>query len=224
MTGVRYATAAVLLAIGTAWLGGCASRKAPGPVAMNDKEQEAWEIRLVEHRIDKNESFMDPEQTPLRAEDLPGFEGLNYYFPEPSLRYRLRLETAAGGDTVSLAKRKGQQVQYLRKGRVRFSHDGKNYQLFVYGPVDTTQYGDYLWLPFYDATSGEETYGGGRYLDLEKSAGDSVEVDFNFCYNPLCDYNPERYNCTLPPEENRLTFPVNAGEKLFHPHDDGHEG
>ncbi len=204
----------ILAAVGPA---GCVS-EAPGPLAMNDQELEAWEIRLVEFRIDKNEAFMDSTQTALRVEDLPGFEGLNYYYPEKGLRYRLPLEPVTGGRTVELAKRKGNTVPYVLKGKVTFAYEGKNHTLSVLGPADPKD-GDYLWLPFYDATSGEETYGGGRYLDLVLAADGTVEVDFNFAYNPLCDYNPEKYNCTLPPAENRLPFAVRAGEKLFRAHE-----
>ncbi|MDO9171523.1 MAG: DUF1684 domain-containing protein [bacterium] len=204
----------ILAAVGPA---GCVS-EAPGPLAMNDQELEAWEIRLVEFRIDKNEAFMDSTQTALRVEDLPGFEGLNYYYPEKGLRYRLPLEPVTGGRTVELTKRKGNTVPYVLKGKVTFAYEGKNHTLSVLGPADPKD-GDYLWLPFYDATSGEETYGGGRYLDLELAADGTVEVDFNFAYNPLCDYNPEKYNCTLPPAENRLPFAVRAGEKLFRAHE-----
>ena len=60
-----------------------------------------------------------------------------------------------------------------------------------------------------------ETYAGGRYLDLQLEPDGTVELDFNFAYNPLCAYNPEGFNCTLPPDENRLDFPVLAGEKIF---------
>jgi len=199
---------------GLAAMCGC-GEKAPGPVVMDAAEQEAWEIRLVEMRIDKNEDFMVAESSPLKEDDLPVFEGLNYYYPEPALRFRVAFEAASAADTVTLVKRHGESVSYLRKGRVAFSHDGDVQELQVYGPVDPAPDGDYLWLPFYDETSGDETYGGGRYLDLEIDGEGLVELDFNFAYNPLCDYNPERYNCTLPPEENRLPFPVRAGEKLF---------
>ncbi len=196
-------------------LAGC-GEKAPGPVVMDEAAQEAWEIRLVEMRIDKNEEFMDPERTSLMAKDLPGFEGLNYYYPAPELRFHVPFVAEASLDTMTLVKRKGEEVPYLRMGHVSFSYEGNAHTLYVFGPVDTEAYGDYLWLPFYDATSGTETYGGGRYLDLEVDEAGEVELDFNFAYNPLCDYNHERYNCTLPPEDNRLACALPAGEKLFH--------
>ncbi len=200
---------------GLAALYGC-GEQAPGPVIMDAAEQEAWEIRLVEMRIDKNESFMDPEQSPLLEQDQSGFEGLNYYYPASGLRFRVRFEETSDADTVTLVKRQGDSVKYRRRGHVTFNHEGDVYELQAFGPVDVASDGDFLWLPFYDETSGEETYGGGRYLDLEVDAEGLVELDFNFAYNPLCDYNPERYNCTQPPEENRLAFAVRAGEKLFH--------
>lgn len=199
-------------------MAGCGQRNslppAPGPLAMSPQEQEDWEIALVEMRITKNEEFADPARTPLPKEALADFEGLDYYYPVPGLRYRTSLLAAASSDTVLLTKRRGQQVPYRTRGRVRFRHDGKTYELKVFGPVDASE-GDYLWLPFSDATTGHETYGGGRYLDLEADAEGMVDLDFNYAYNPLCDYNPDRFNCTLPPAENTLPFAVEAGEKSY---------
>ena len=99
---------------------------------------------------------------------------------------------------------------------MNFSHGGKAHSLDVFGPADTSG-GDYLWLPFFDATSGKETYAGGRYLDITVDAEGMVDLDFNYAYNPLCDYNPDRYNCTLPPTDNTLPFAVEAGEKTLNP-------
>lgn len=205
----------VLTGLGSLFAGCGGQADAPGALAMTPEEQEAWEIRLVEHRIDKNESYMDPRQTPLLEADLPGFEGLNYYWPAPELRFRVPLVVEESAEVFKLEKRKGQMVDYRRRGTVSFAHDGRTHTLAVFGPADPAHDGDYLWLPFYDDTSGSETYGGGRYLDLEQADDGTVELDFNFAYNPLCDYNPEKFNCTLPPAENRLDFPVTAGEKLF---------
>ncbi len=182
---------------------------------MDEEEQERWEISLVEMRIEKNEAFMDSTTTSLPLEDLATFEGLNYYYPEPSLRFHVPVKIEAKPDTVILEKRKGQKIPYLRKGTVSFRAEGKKHSLSVFGPANPEQ-GDYLWLPFSDATNGEETYPGGRYLDLELTPDNTVELDFNYAYNPLCDYNPTKYNCTLPPPENSLPFSVRAGEKRYH--------
>jgi hypothetical protein len=204
-----------ILACAIALIGCTAKQDVPGAVTMTDAEHEAWEIRLVEHRIDKNESFMDPAQTPLMDQDLPTFVGLNYYWPKAELRFRTKLVPDTSGATITLEKRKGELVEYKRKGTVSFTHLGIVHSLGVFGPADVAAHGDYLFLPFYDATSGEETFAGGRYLDIEIDDEGMIELDFNFAYNPLCDYNHEKFNCTLPPAENTLNFALVAGEKLF---------
>ncbi len=214
-TTLTVMTAAVMLA---ALGAGCGRREAPapGPVTMTPAEQEKWEIALVEARIEKNEKFESDPETPLPAAALDGFEGLDYYFPDASLRYVVPLAEAAKPDTVVLTRRKGRQDRYVRRGTVTFRHDDHDYTLGVFGPADTTS-GDFLWLPFYDATNDDTTYPGGRYLDLERTDDGTVVLDFNYAYNPLCDYDHERFDCTLPPAENRLPFRVEAGEKRFRP-------
>ena len=72
-----------------------------------------------------------------------------------------------------------------------------------------------MFLPFSDLTSGNETYGGGRYIDLEIPKGKTITIDFNQAYNPYCAYNP-KYSCPIVPAENELLTNVNAGVKKFH--------
>ncbi len=206
----------LLLALVVGCGGGSSEAEAPGSYVMDGPEHEKWEISLVEMRIEKNEEFSDPQRTALPVDRLKGFEGLNYFFPFPEMRFKTPFIAEAGTDTVSLTKRRGQVVPYLRRGYVKFKWQDETYSLDVFGPVDTKD-GDYLWLPFFDANSGKDVYAGGRYLDIELDSEGMVDLDFNYSYNPLCDYNPERYNCTLPPVGNTLPFAVNAGEKTFSP-------
>ncbi len=191
------------------------ARDIPQALVMDQMEYERWEISLVEMRIEKNEAFLNPKMSPLQADSIATFVGLNYYFPKKELRFYAPYTAEAGTDTVKMTKRKGNIVAYLRRGKVSFRHGDSIYTLSLFGPVDTS-HGDYLFLPFYDETSGNETYGGGRYLDVEITDDGFVDLDFNYSYNPLCDYNPVKYNCTLPPEENKLDFLVEAGEKSLY--------
>ncbi len=191
----------------------CAEEPAPGPVAMDAAETEAWEIDLVEWRIEKNEVFMDPVRSPLPDSLQQGFEGLDYYFPEATWRYRLPLHPAAAGDTLALDLRKGGTVPYVVRGVVRFRHGDRDHELAVLGPAQGPE--SQLWLPFSDPTNGETTFPGGRYLDLELADDGMIEVDFNRAYNPYCAYDAERWNCTLPPARNTLDVRVEAGEKLL---------
>ncbi|MEZ4388248.1 MAG: DUF1684 domain-containing protein [Candidatus Krumholzibacteriia bacterium] len=190
---------------------GCGDDPAPGPVAMDPAELERWEIALVEWRIEKNEEFMAPDTTPLPAEMLAGFEGLDYYFPAAEYRFRTALERAAQPDTVMLARHKGDEAPYVVVGKVRFRIAGRDLALTVYGPAQPGA-GD-LFLPFYDLTNGETTCPEGRYVDLDAAADGTVDLDFNKAYNPLCSYGSEQWNCVLPPPENRLPVRVEAGEK-----------
>lgn len=83
--------------------------------------------------------------------------------------------------------------------------------------MQTEEYKDHLFLPFTDATSGAETYISGRYLDLSiKNIKDGkLVLDFNKAYNPYCAYVSGRYNCPIPPKENRLAVAIRAGEKNY---------
>jgi uncharacterized protein (DUF1684 family) len=93
-------------------------------------------------------------------------------------------------------------------------------------PVALTVYrssgGDDYFLPFMDATTGDDSYADGRYLDLPATGDGRLVVDFNYAYNPYCAYNPN-WSCPIPPSENRLRVSINAGEKNFSDAE-GHDG
>jgi uncharacterized protein (DUF1684 family) len=108
---------------------------------------------------------------------------------------------------------------YYKYGRLDFNIAGTDCHLFVYQSKDlmqNEQYKDYLFVPFTDATTGDETYGSGRYLEFYKHDihENTLRVDFNKAYNPYCAYAPD-YKCPIPPKENFLTIPVRAGEMNF---------
>jgi hypothetical protein len=109
--------------------------------------------------------------------------------------------------------------RYFRYGYIHFSLSGKKLKLTIFRSKDLMTdptYKDYLFLPFTDLTSGEESYGGGRYIDLEIKdiKNGKVIIDFNKAYNPYCAYSKE-YNCPVPPRENDLPVAIKAGEKDF---------
>ena len=102
-------------------------------------------------------------------------------------------------------------------GVATFVLDGKELQLNIYQSHrlrETEEYKDYLFLPFTDLTNGEETYGGGRFIDLEIPKGDYITIDFNKSYNPYCAYN-KKYSCPIPPKENDLDVRILAGIKKW---------
>lgn len=108
---------------------------------------------------------------------------------------------------------------YFRYGKLSFTIAGKEFRLFVYQSKDlmkTERYKDYLFVPFTDLTSGDQSYGSGRYLEfyIQDIKNNSLQLDFNKAYNPYCAYSPG-YKCPIPPKENALPVAVKAGEMNF---------
>lgn len=166
---------------------------------------------LDEFRRDKDEFFRVDPRAPLTPQQRAHFAGLSYYPENGSLRVEAELETDVDRDEdiVMQTTTGGTQV-YRRAGKVRFEVDGRPAEITLY---ESPQQHD-LFVPFRDATSGKETYGAGRYLEVEPPEDGRVVVDFNYAYNPYCAYN-EAWSCPIPPGENWLVVPLRAGEKDF---------
>jgi uncharacterized protein (DUF1684 family) len=95
-------------------------------------------------------------------------------------------------------------------GRVRFEVDGAPVALTDFRDGDRGSY----FIPFRDASAGRETYGFGRYLEPQGRPDGTLDIDFNYAYNPFCAYG-EGWSCPIPPEENRLSVAIPAGERAF---------
>jgi uncharacterized protein (DUF1684 family) len=144
----------------------------------------------------------------------PGFDGPRYFPPDERWRLDASLDTGARatGEAVTLTTSTGQQRRMTVAGQLVFEVDGGEQRLTAYR--SRTDEGSYLFVPFRDATSGGETYGAGRYIDLPDEGDDAeYELDFNLAYNPTCVFSPA-YDCPYPPPGNRLDIPVRAGERL----------
>ena len=167
------------------------------------------EHELAAFRAAKDAFLAQDPQSPLDHTQRHAFQGLAYYPYNPALRLELPLDRDVPDDVVTVDTSTGESEEYRRAGRIRFAVEGQPAELTLYqGP------GGELFLPLRDATSGEETYGAGRYLEPTRLGDDRVLVDFNYLYNPYCAYN-EAWSCPLPPRENWLTVPRRAGEQTF---------
>lgn len=164
---------------------------------------------LQQHRRAKDQFFGRHPQSPLLPSQRNNFAGLAYFPEDPNLRLTLVLERYDDPQVIGMLTSTGDQEQYRRLGRVQFEVDGQQAQLTVFQGTDGS-----LFLPFQDATSGSETYGAGRYVDIELVGQDSLLIDFNAAYNPYCAYN-DRWRCPMPPRENRLDVAIRAGEKDY---------
>ena len=138
------------------------------------------------------------------------FVGLDYYPADPAYRYALTLQPAETQEELTFQTSTGDEQLYHRIGTIAFEVEGEPAQLAIYRSPD---HGG-LFLPFRDATSGNETYGAGRYLEPHELGGGELLVDFNLSYNPFCAYS-DAYSCPLPPFENHLKIAIRAGEKTF---------
>jgi uncharacterized protein len=123
-------------------------------------------------------------------------------------------------DTVGFIMKTSGSIskKHYRYGKLHFTINRTEQELTIYQSdklMNTPEYADYLFVPFTDATTGDETYGSGRYLDLRLGdiKNNTVLLDFNKCYNPYCAYT-SGYNCPIPPKENRLSIAIKAGEKV----------
>jgi hypothetical protein len=112
---------------------------------------------------------------------------------------------------IQLPNSAHQIEQKVKVGSLAFTLEGREFTLSAF--AENAGRIERLWVPFRDLTSGLETYGGGRYLDLERTASGTYDLDFNRAYHPYCVYNPT-YECPYPPPENRLEIAVRAGERL----------
>ena len=169
---------------------------------------------VLQERLAKNDAFKSGAESPVPAEARPSFRGLDYYPYNPDLIFTVSLHRYPGPKPVRLATNKGEIRRGLRYGYFEFQVSGQKCQLQVYRLDDVTGSGPNLFIPFRDSTSGSETYGAGRYIDLVENTSGVYELDFNRAYNPYCAYN-EEFSCPIPPAENTLKVPIRAGEKKY---------
>lgn len=162
---------------------------------------------LIHFRNRKDETFAG-HNSPLDPKERAAFTGPSYYEPNPSLIFHLSIHPT-GRTRVAVQTSDGAQRVHERAGVVRFDVEAQEVSLVLY---DTGHPG--YFVPYRDATSGDETYGAGRYLDIDPNPDGTVTIDFNLAYNPLCAYS-DAFSCPLPPVENWLAVPIRAGERDF---------
>jgi uncharacterized protein len=166
---------------------------------------------LSNFRNAKDAFFKDNYQSPLDAQQKKDFSGLKYFPENPQLRFELELEKYPDPEKIIMPTSTGDQQEYWHAGQIHFQVNGQPATLQVY----LSEAGGDYFMPFVDATSPDETYGAGRYLEPEDLGNGKLHVDFNLAYNPYCAYN-DRWSCPIPPRQNRLAVRIEAGEKNFH--------
>ena len=167
-------------------------------------------------RAARDQLFREHPDSPITLDRRKGWRGLDWFAYDPTWRVTANVDPIIPCTEFEIDLGADGILRCARVGRVGFVLRGEAAVLTAYW---LEGYGGGLWLPFTDASSGRETYGGGRYLyDTIKGADlggsdDQLVLDFNFAYNPSCAYD-ERWSCPLSPPENRLPLAVMAGERM----------
>jgi uncharacterized protein len=145
---------------------------------------------------------------------------LHFFTVDPAYRVTATFEKKENSSWFLMPTSGPIKKFYRVYGVVHFTLKGNTVQLNIYQSQDLLQnaeYKNYLFLPFTDGTTGNESYHGGRYIDItmENIKNNQVVIDFNKAYNPYCAYVTGRYNCPIPPKENHLPIAIEAGEKGY---------
>ncbi|ELY46056.1 DUF1684 domain-containing protein [Natronorubrum sulfidifaciens] len=190
--------------------------------ADSDVDVERWRDELESKRDEKDDFFAEHPQSPIPPEERDEFGGLEYFAPDPT--YRVTATVAAHDDpeVVLMETTAGREMRYLRVATLEFDLEREDdaledgtYELAAYQLESPNE--EPLFVPFRDKTTGQQTYQGGRYMELapdrDLADGDELVVDFNLAYSPFCAYS-ETFDCPLPPEENWLEVTIQAGERF----------
>ena len=173
---------------------------------------------LYQQRL--NATFKDASKSPLKKKDLKAFKGLDFFPVDSAFIVTAKLHRIENAPLFEMATTTERRPLYKAYGLLKFKLKGKTFELTLYQSQDDLEdenLKDYLFLPFTDNTSGDESYGGGRYMDVMLSditKKDSIILNFNNTYNPYCAYNP-LFSCPLTPRKNHIDLAITAGIKDF---------
>ncbi|RQH00879.1 DUF1684 domain-containing protein [Natrarchaeobius oligotrophus] len=181
-----------------------------------------WRTELEEKRAEKDDFFATHPQSPIPPDERDEFDGLSYFDPDPTYRVRATVDVPDDPEVVRMETTAGGEMRYLRVATLAFDLERPDADL-ADGPFELAAYRlespneQSLFVPFRDKTTGQQSYRGGRYMELSPDRdledGDEIVVDFNLAYTPFCAYS-ETFDCPLPPEENWLEAAIPAGERF----------
>jgi len=159
---------------------------------------------------EKHEFFANAEASPFVQKGIE-YNNVEVFPPDPAFKLNAKLERFTSRQVLKLANSDGTSQSYLKFAKAKFQLKGKEQSLII---LKTLGFGNQYLTAFVDETSGDATYGGGRYLDVVIGKSDQVTIDFNKAYNPYCAYFDD-FSCPLPPRENFISVKIEAGEKAY---------
>jgi uncharacterized protein (DUF1684 family) len=180
--------------------------------ACSSKPELSYEEQIAARHAEIDAFMRESDESPVPKDKRATFPALSYFPTNQEYRVPAALTIAPSDRFLEMPTSTGQRRRMERIGTLDFTLKGEPLKLTAFaeaGDRDLRR----LFVPFGDRTNGTETYPAGRYLDLDRTATNIYELDFNRAYHPYCLFNPT-YDCPIPPRENRLTTPIRAGEKL----------
>jgi len=165
------------------------------------------------YQANLQQEWTNPESTPLKEDEVANFKGITFFPIQEKFIVEGNFTPIENGKTIPFPTSAKKIKHYKEYGKVNFNLENQALELTIYQsdpPIEG--YENSLFLPFMDETNGINSYGGGRYLDLELSdiTNNQLKLDFNKAYNPYCAYS-KYYNCPIPPTNNRLPIEISAG-------------
>ena len=179
-----------------------------------------YEKEIIQFRHDLNADYMNPDKSPLDKALREKFrEAGGHPFFEIDKNYRIEAKFKKHIDTltVKIPTSSERMAVFDKYGEATFKINEKEYTVTIHQSHRSRAlegYKDLLFFMFTDLTNGEETYGGGRYIDLKIPEGETIIIDFNKAYHPYCAFT-YGYSCPVPPKENFMDESINAGIKLL---------
>ncbi|MBT8261882.1 MAG: DUF1684 domain-containing protein [Bacteroidia bacterium] len=170
---------------------------------------------IVAFHESENARFRDPATSPLKLDRIASFKALEVY--PINLKYSVKAKLVRTPDEEPFLLRTNTErlAEYVKYGEAYFEIDGKELMLNLYrDPSGNESESNILFVPFTDLTSGDGSYGGGRYLEFKIPEKENFILDFNKAFNPYCVYS-DRYSCPIPPRENDLFVRIEAGVKDY---------
>ena len=181
---------------------------------LNCDNRKRFNTDLTPFQREINDFFKDASVSPLKKRDLKNFRGLDFFAYDSIYLVAAKLTKTPKEKPFMMLTTTDMMVEYIKYGTISFELLSNQYSLDIYKNLEDPNERDNLFLPFLDDTNGNESYGGGRYINLDIPQVDNLIIDFNSAFNPYCVYD-EKYSCPIVPRENYLPLEIKAGVKNF---------
>ena len=181
---------------------------------LNCDNRKRFNTDLTPFQREINDFFKDASVSPLKKRDLKNFRGLDFFTYDSTYLVTAKLTKTPKEKPFMMLTTTDMMVEYIKYGTVSFELLNNQYSLDIYKNLEDPNERDNLFLPFLDDTNGNESYGGGRYINLDIAQVDNLIIDFNSAFNPYCVYD-EKYSCPIVPRENYLPLEIKAGVMNF---------